>query len=59
MLLQGYCFRGVCKRFPIVLGEFGSRLSDCRNRCTAAGCMDMELKVHAAATAASHCASSS
>ena len=30
---KGYCNFGVCQRFPVVIGEFGSRLSDCRNGC--------------------------
>lgn len=40
----GYCYNGSCQRFPIVIGEFGSRMRDCRNRCSIAGCLEMELK---------------
>lgn len=43
--MQGYCSGGTCQKFPVVLGEFGSRMRDCRNRCAAAGCMPLELSV--------------
>jgi hypothetical protein len=43
--VQGYCYNGACQKFPVVLGEFGSRMRDCRNRCAAAGCMGLELSV--------------
>mmetsp|Transcript_3804 Transcript_3804/g.10936 ORF Transcript_3804/g.10936 Transcript_3804/m.10936 type:complete len:758 (-) Transcript_3804:1267-3540(-) len=42
---KGYCYNGNCQRFPVVIGEMGSRLRDCRNRCAVANCMYDELTV--------------
>ena len=43
--MQGYCSGGTCQKFPVIFGEFGSRMRDCRNRCAVAGCMPLELSV--------------
>lgn len=45
--LQGYCYNGSCLKLPIVIGEFGGYLRDCRNRCASANpnCMTLELNV--------------
>jgi hypothetical protein len=47
--MQGYCYGGTCQKFPVIFGEFGSRMRDCRNRCAVAGCMPLELSVSTAA----------
>ncbi len=45
---KGYCLsNGVCQKFPIVVGELGSYLKDCRNRCVTDNCMVDELTVGA------------
>lgn len=46
-LLQGFCHEGHCRRFPVLVGELGSRLRDCRNPCAnrEPKCMDLELQV--------------
>ena len=45
-LVQGYCVGKKCQRFPIVIGEFGSRLHDCRNGCASRvpNCMKIEME---------------
>ena len=44
---QGYCVGSTCQRFPVTIGEFGSRLRDCRNGCASRqpNCMSIDLKV--------------
>lgn len=46
-MLQGFCNGAVCQKFPIVIGEFGGYMRDCRNRCAKANpnCMQLELNV--------------
>jgi hypothetical protein len=46
--LQGYCRDGHCRRFPVLIGEIGSRLRDCRNPCNnrEPTCMVSELQVN-------------
>ena len=47
ILKQGYCVGSTCQLFPIAIGEFGSRLRDCRNGCETRvpNCMGIDLKV--------------
>ena len=44
---QGFCNGRDCQAFPIVIGEFGGYMRDCRNRCAKANpnCMTLELNV--------------
>ena len=46
---QGYCNSNgsVCQKFPVLIGELGSRLCDCRNGCNnrSPNCMTGELQV--------------
>ena len=49
--MQGYCHEdgGACQRFPILIGEIGSRMRDCRNPCNNRGpelpsCMRDEMQ---------------
>lgn len=46
---QGFCHEGHCRRFPVLVGELGSRLRDCRNPCAnrEPSCMELELRVRA------------
>jgi hypothetical protein len=48
---QGYCHEGgsKCQRFPVLVGEIGSRMRDCRNPCNNRGegahdCMKDEMQ---------------
>jgi hypothetical protein len=45
--LQGFCNGNDCQAFPIVIGEFGGYMRDCRSRCAKANpnCMALELNV--------------
>lgn len=45
--LQGFCNGNDCQAFPIVIGEFGGYMKDCRSRCAKANpnCMALELNV--------------
>ncbi len=47
-LWQGYCYNGTaaCQRFPVIIGEMGSRMVDCRNPCNTRtpNCMDAEMQ---------------
>ncbi len=44
---QGFCHDGHCRRFPVLVGEVGSYLRDCRNPCNnrKPDCMTLELEV--------------
>lgn len=45
--MQGFCHEGHCRRFPVLVGELGSRLRDCQNPCNnrEPKCMELELQV--------------
>jgi len=50
--VQGYCHEngGACRRFPVLVGELGSRMRDCRNPCNnrdadVGNCMQDEMQV--------------
>ena len=49
MAVQGYCSVDgrVCQKFPVMIGEIGSRMRDCRNPCNnrKPNCMAMEMQV--------------
>ena len=54
MRVQGYCFGKItaCQKFPVVVGEMGSRMIDCRNPCNTRqpNCMAAEMQVRGSVT---------